>query len=76
MSTLDELYDELREVEQYPGEYLPNYGYSSKEEITQLIKLDIQEEEEKEEEPADDDGMDYEALCQSQGLSYKFSFVH
>lgn len=74
MSSLDELYAELEAVEKYPGEYLPNYGYSSKEEIIELIKEDIKEEEEKEELP-EDDGMDYEALCYSQGLSYKYSFV-
>lgn len=71
---LDELYAELKAVEEYPDEYLPNYGYSPKEEIIELIKEDIEEEKNKETLP-ENDGMDYEALCHSQGLSYKFSFI-
>ena len=40
----DELYqleEELKKVESCKLEYLPKYGYSSKEEIIQLIKEDI-----------------------------------
>lgn len=40
----DELYqleEELKKVESCKLEYLPEYGYSSKEEIIQLIKEDI-----------------------------------
>lgn len=44
----DELYQlekELKKVESCKLEYLPEYGYSSKEEIIQLIKEDISDVE-------------------------------
>ena len=40
---LEELYKELNEVKTCDLEYLPKYGYSSKEEIIQLIEEDIEE---------------------------------
>lgn len=40
---LEELYKELNEVKACDLEYLPKYGYSSKEEIIQLIEEDIEE---------------------------------
>lgn len=39
---LEELYKELNEVKTCDLEYLPKYGYSSKEEIIQLIEEDIE----------------------------------
>ena len=39
---LEELYKELNEVKTCDLEYLPKYGYSSKEEIIQLIEVDIE----------------------------------
>lgn len=44
---LEELRAELKEVESSNLEYLPNYGYSSKEEVIELIKEDISELETK-----------------------------
>lgn len=38
---LHKLEEELKKVESCELEYLPEYGYSSKEEIIQLIKEDI-----------------------------------
>lgn len=40
---LEELYAELDEVKSCELEYLPKYGYSSKEEVIQLIEEDIRE---------------------------------
>lgn len=40
---LEELYKELNEVKACDLDYLPKYGYSSKEEIIQLIGEDIEE---------------------------------
>ncbi len=40
---LEELYKELNEVKACDLDYLPKYGYSSKEEIIQLIEEDIEE---------------------------------
>ena len=40
---LEELYKELNEVKACDLDYLPKYGYSSKEEIIQLIEVDIEE---------------------------------
>lgn len=40
---LEELCKELNEVKACDLEYLPKYGYSSKEEIIQLIEEDIEE---------------------------------
>ncbi len=39
---LEKLYKELNEVKACDLEYLPKYGYSSKEEIIQLIEVDIE----------------------------------
>ncbi|WP_298107975.1 hypothetical protein [uncultured Bacteroides sp.] len=44
---LEELYAELEKVKSSHDEYLPEYGYSSKEEIIQLINEDIAEVKEK-----------------------------
>ena len=40
---LEELYKELNDVKSCDLDYLPKYGYSSKEEIIQLIEEDIEE---------------------------------
>lgn len=40
---LEELYKELNKVKSSPLAYLPEYGYSSKEEVIQLIEEDIEE---------------------------------
>lgn len=65
---------ELKDVESSDLEYLPQYGYSSKEEIIELIKEDIKElEDELENIQFDytDDELEYERtrLCISQGIS-------
>lgn len=65
---------ELKDVESSGLEYLPQYGYSSKEEIIELIKEDIKElEDELENIQFDytDDELEYERtqLCISQGIS-------
>lgn len=39
---LEKLYKGLNEVKACDLEYLPKYGYSSKEEIIQLIEVDIE----------------------------------
>lgn len=75
---LNELLAELDAVKASTLEYLPEYGYSPKEEIIQLIEEDIQELEE-ELRQASNDVDDYDdeaeleqerrALCLSQGLS-------
>lgn len=71
---LQALYEELEKVEMYPGEYLPEYGYSPKEEVVGLIKEDIAEAERE----AASGGYEYteeelekerQYLCHSQGLS-------
>ena len=43
---LEELYAELEKVKSSNDEYLPEYGYSTKDEIVQLIEEDIKELEE------------------------------
>lgn len=43
MNELEELLVELEKVKSSNLEYLPEYGYSSKEEIIQLIEEDIKE---------------------------------
>lgn len=71
---LEKLYKELDEVKACDLEYLPKYGYSSKEEIIQLIEEDIEElraELERNQydytpEELEDESM---FLCVSQGLS-------
>lgn len=65
---------ELKEVESFGLEYLPQYGYSSKEEIIELIKEDIKElEDELECVQFDytDDELEHERtrLCCSLGIS-------
>ena len=71
---LEKLYKELNEVKACDLEYLPKYGYSSKEEIIQLIEEDIEELRAELEcnkydytpEELEDESM---FLCVSQGLS-------
>lgn len=71
---LEELYKELDEVRSCELEYLPKYGYSSKEEIIQLIEEDIEElrtELECNQYDYTPDELEDErtALCISQGIS-------
>lgn len=71
---LNNLYAEMEAVKDSTLEYLPDYGYSSKEEIMQLIEEDIRElEEEIKESSFDyfDDELEQErrTLCLSQGLA-------
>lgn len=71
---LNDLYAELEQVKASPLEYLPEYGYSSKEEIIGLIEEDIRELEEEIRDSTydyEDDELEEErrALCLSQGLS-------
>lgn len=71
---LEELYAELDEVKSCGLEYLPKYGYSSKEEIIQLIEEDIEElrtEIECSQYDYTPDELEEErmSLCVSQGLS-------
>ena len=71
---LNELYAELDAVKSSTLEYLPEYGYSPKEEIIQLIEEDIHELEEELEGISfdyEEDELEEERrlLCQSQGLS-------
>lgn len=71
---LNDLYAELEEVKSSPLDYLPDYGYSPKEEIIDLIEEDIRELEEELSEQAydyEDDELEEERrmLCLSQGLS-------
>lgn len=71
---LEELYAELDEVKSCGLEYLPKYGYSSKEEIIQLIEEDIEElrtEIERSQYDYTPDELEEErmSLCVSQGLS-------
>lgn len=74
MNEIEELYDELRRVELFPLDYLPDYGYSPKEEVIQLIKEDIQEAENElysNEFDYTDEELENERtqLCVSQGIS-------
>jgi len=71
---LNELYAELDAVKASTLEYLPEYGYSPKEEIIQLIEEDIHELEEELEGISfdyEEDELEEERrlLCLSQGLS-------
>lgn len=71
---LDNLYEELKKVKSYPSDYLPDYGYSQKEEVIQLIEEDIRELEEELEQSSFDyteDELEEERrmLCLSQGLA-------
>lgn len=68
MTKLECLQSELEEVEIMTDlEVMQRYNSDSKEEIIQLIKEDIIIEESAE--LNNDSGMDYDALCYSQGLS-------
>lgn len=68
MTKLECLEEELKEVHSMKNEEVMNrYNTDSKEEIIQLIKEDIIIEKDKESD--EDQGMDYDALCYSQGLS-------
>ena len=68
MTKLECLEEELKEVQSMTNEEVMNrYNADSKEEIIQLIKEDIIIEKDKESD--EDQGMDYDALCYSQGLS-------
>lgn len=71
---LNELYTVLEAVKTSTLEYLPEYGYSTKEETIQLIEEDIRELEEEIKESScdyEDDELEQErrTLCLSQGLS-------
>lgn len=68
MTILESLYEELKEVQSMTdNEVMKRYNTDSKEEIIQLIKEDIIVEKSKE--SYNDSGMDYDALCYSQGIS-------
>jgi len=68
MTKLECLQAELEEVEIMTDlEVMQRYNSDSKEEIIQLIKKDIIIEESAE--LNNDSGMDYDALCYSQGIS-------
>ena len=68
MTKLECLEEELKEVQSMTNEEVMNrYNADSKEEIIQLIKEDIIIEKDKESNK--DTGMDYDALCYSQGIS-------
>ena len=71
---LNELYAELDAVKASTLEYLPEYGYSPKDEIIQLIEEDIHELEDELEGISfdyEEDELEEERrlLCLSQGLS-------
>ena len=67
MTRLDELNDELEKVmNMTETEVMIEYNCDSKSSIIQLIKEDIIIEESSE---CYDDGIDYDSLCYSQGLS-------
>ena len=68
MTKLECLQDELEEVQKMnDSEVMQRYNSDSKAEIIQLIKEDIIIEESAE--LNNDSGMDYDALCYSQGIS-------
>ena len=68
MTKLECLEEELKEVQSMTNEEVMNrYNTDSKEEIIQIIKEDIIIEKDKESD--EDHGMDYDALCYSQGIS-------
>lgn len=71
---LEELYAELEKVKSSHDEYLPEYGYSTKDEIVQLIEEDIKELEEEMNNSecfCSDDEIEMErtSLCMSLGIS-------
>lgn len=71
---LESLYEELEKVKSSPFEYLPEYGFSSKSEIIELINEDISDIEERlrhesfdyTEEELENERL---SLCLSQGIS-------
>ena len=68
MTKLECLQSEIKEVQvMTDSEVMQRYNSDSKEEIIQLIKEDIIIEESAE--LNNDSGMDYDALCYSQGIS-------
>ena len=68
MTKLESLQSELKEVQVMNDlEVMQRYNSDSKSEIIQLIKEDIIIEESAE--LNNDSGMDYDALCYSQGIS-------
>lgn len=68
MTKLESLYEELKEVQSMTdNEVKERYNCDTKEEIIQLIEEDIIVEKSKESD--NDSGMDYDALCYSQGIS-------
>lgn len=68
MSKLEDLQDELERVENMTElEVMKAYNSDSKKAIIQLIKEDIIIEESSE--YNESDGMDYDGLCYSQGIS-------
>lgn len=70
MGKLEELYEELESVKNMTDlEVMENYNSDSKQEIIQSIKEDIIIEKSSEYNNDDDDSMDYDGLCYSQGLS-------
>ena len=71
---LEELYAELEKVKSSHDEYLPEYGYSTKDEIVQLIEEDIKDLEEEMNNSecfCSDDEIETErtSLCISLGIS-------
>lgn len=77
MDELQELYDELREVERFDGEYPPKYNGLTKKEVVRKILQDIAKlKEELESAYYDYAGDELEeerlSLCRSQGLSRYF----
>ena len=68
MTKLECLEEELKEVQSMTNEEVMNrYNADSKEEIIQMIKEDIIIEKDKE--SNEYFGIDYDALCYSQGIS-------
>lgn len=69
---LESLYEELEKVKSSTLEYLPEYGYSSKKEIMELIQDDIDELEKVQEvfDYTDEELEDERSfLCFSQGIA-------
>lgn len=68
MKKLESLYEELKEVQSMTNNQVKErYNCDTKEEMIQFLKWDIMIEESKESD--NDSGMDYDALCYSQGIS-------
>lgn len=71
---LEELYAELEKVKSSHDEYLPEYSYSAKDEIVQLIEEDIKDLEDEMNNSecfCSDDEIEMErtSLCMSLGIS-------